>query len=1082
VRAASLPFARFAAAWILGLALAASAQTPVGGLRGVVRDADQGGTVPGAVLQVVERNVRATTGEGGDFFFADLPPGTYTVTASKAGYERMTRTGVVVPPGGMAEVELGLKAQVTEMDEMVVRELEERDSASDAGLLNIRESSVTMQDAISGELLRRAGASDAAGALKLVVGATVMDGKYASVRGLSDRYVGASLNGIRIPSSDPKRRAVHLDLFPAGTIKNLSVYKTYTPDLPGDYSGGGVNIETIGIPDEPFIKAAFSRESDPLVTGSEEFLSYNGPPMDTWGRHRGARDFPEEADNMEGQGLLAAPSSEHDGAVSEQDPHDEEHETYDRITRGFAPAMGTRRERAGPNWKAGVSLGDRYQIGEGIWGWVGAMNYEHRYQQYDYEETDVTLPPQGTPDTAPTTYDKEVGTEELKYSQIFAAGIGDGEDRQISVFGMRNRVTTDRASIQKTQFNPETDTTLALEQALHYTERSLDTLQFSGKHLLVEPSEALFGLKIDWHAAQNIAEQEEPDVRYFKNVVLADPDGWRHQPLMPNASGAPQDRSTRIWRNTYEENSQLGLDVELPFEFDAADPHGRVEDGTDWGNNEGCIRFGFTRDWTQREYRQQTYFYDFSGQADPLYYGPIYSVPPYKRGSAGRRQYEADVAAWNASPEGQNYAAGQAGATEDRTKGSYVTDTPDELWTDVFLDDDRIGAGPYQNSMYWHIRPRQNDVSYDGEQNLPAGYAMVDFPLTRQCELTLGSRAETTEMIVEPRSDMDELDPLRAYLVPVQNFITNSATGDVTYYYSIAGVTREEARVDILESHWLPAAGLSYELTPGLKLRGSWGRTIARPTFLEMAPIITFDYVEGEALIGNGDLEISEIENYDARLEWMPRDGEVYAFSWFQKDIQDPIEKEAFSYLGVDYLLTVNYPSGEVSGVEAEFRRRLDFLPWPGEHLTLNLNYTRIDSSVVIPDQVKTGLSQHGIDREERDMEGQPEDLFNAGLLFDFEPIGLSASLFYNVRGDTLKSGAAVGDQGARPDIYLLRRGTLNFSITKTIGPHFNIGVKLTNLTEESDEEVYRLEGEPDIPRRTYVDSIKTSFGLWCSF
>jgi hypothetical protein len=184
----------------------------------------------------------------------------------------------------------------------------------------------------------------------------------------------------------------------------------------------------------------------------------------------------------------------------------------------------------------------------------------------------------------------------------------------------------------------------------------------------------------------------------------------------------------------------------------------------------------------------------------------------------------------------------------------------------------------------------------------------------------------------------------------------------------------------------------------------------------------------------------------------------------------------------VDYLLTVNYPSGEVSGVEAEFRRRLDFLPWPGEHLTLNLNYTRIDSSVVIPDQVKTGLSQHGIDREERDMEGQPEDLFNAGLLFDFEPIGLSASLFYNVRGDTLKSGAAVGDQGARPDIYLLRRGTLNFSITKTIGPHFNIGVKLTNLTEESDEEVYRLDGEPDIPRRTYVDSIKTSFGLWCSF
>jgi len=489
-----------------------------------------------------------------------------------------------------------------------------------------------------------------------------------------------------------------------------------------------------------------------------------------------------------------------------------------------------------------------------------------------------------------------------------------------------------------------------------------------------------------------------------------------------------------------------------------------------------------SRDWTQREYRQQAYYYDFAAQNDPLYAGPVYSSPPYRRGSAGRRDYDRDVAAWKASPEGQNYANMQAAAAEDRRKSSFVTDSPDELWSDVFLDEDRIGAGPYQNSMYWHVRPRLNDVSYTGEQNFHAGYAMLEFPLTRQCTLTLGSRAENTEMIIRPTSDMDELEPIRAYQVPELAAITNTTTEEVTYFYSIKGVGREEAQAEIRESHWLPAAGLTYEFTPGLKLRGSWSRTIARPTFLELAPIITFDFVEGENLIGNRDLVISEVENYDVRLEWMPRDGEVYAVSWFRKEIMNPIEKESFSYLSRDYLLTVNYPDGQVSGMEAEFRRKLDFLPWPGEHLTLSLNYTRMEASVRIPEQMRISLSQHGLDREERDMEGQPEYLFNAGLMVDFERIGLSAGLFYNVRGDTLKSGAAVGDRGARPDVYLLRQGTLNFSLNQKIGSHFNVGLKLSNLTEESATEVYRRDGAADLVRRSYPDAVKTSFSVGCSF
>lgn len=1058
------------------------AQTPdAGGIRGLVRDADLGGSVPAASVKTLERNLRATTDDDGAFAFLELPAGSYTLIVTKPGYQRAIVSGVAVAPGRLTEVNVDLTGEVTEMEELIVREIEIRDTATEAGLLRVREASVSMQDAISGELLRRAGASDAAGALKLVVGASVEDGRYATVRGLSDRYVGGALNRIRVPSADPKRRAVHMDLFPAGTIKSLSVVKTFTPDLPGDYSGGGVNIETAGIPDEPFLKFSFSREYDPLVTGREDFLGYAAPRMDPWGRHRGARDLPAEADNMERRGLLTGPDSEHERFVDAANPHSDVHVTLDRITRAFEPVIGTRRERAGPNWGANVSFGDRGVIGDGIWGWSTALAYGRKYQMQRGVETGYLLPPLGSAAEKPTSLAREAGTEELKYSQMGVAGIGDERgDQRVTVLGLRNRVTTDRAALRRSEFDPATSQSLGVDQGLQYVERSLDALQIAGRHALISPNEALFGLKTDWYAARNITEQEEPDARFFRNYVFPQVDGtWRHMPIPPGSSGAPQDRSTRIWRNTLEKNSQLGLNVELPFLRGIADPHGVFfgESGQK-SEAEGRIRFGLSRDWTQRTYFQQSYFYDFAGQRDPLYTGPVYSVPPYRRGAAGRADYARDIAAWQASPAGQLYQILLLAAAADREKGQYVSSSPYALWSDVFLQPDRIGAGPYQNSLYWYIRPRLNDVSYTGEQEFHAGYAMIEFPATKQLSFMIGARAENTRLKVEPRSDMDELEPVRAYLVPVTTAVTNAITGRVINSYSIAGVPREEARAEVRDSRWLPAASATYEIMPGMKLRGAWSQTIARPTFLEIAPVITYDFIEGEALIGNRNLRLSEVTNYDVRWEWLRPGGEVYAVSWFQKDLRDPIEKESFGYLSRDYLLSVNYPAGRVTGLEFEFRRSLDFLPWPGEHLSVNLNYTRMDARVEMPEQMRISLAEHGIERDERDMEGQPKFLFNAGIMLDFPNTGTSAGLFYNLRGESLKSGAAVGDRGARPDVYLLEQGTLNFSFSQKLGRYVTLGLKIANITEESAVEVFRVEGQPDVDRRRYPDSVKTSFSV----
>src|SRR5690606_9928416 len=89
-----------------------------------------------------------------------------------------------------------------------------------------------------------------AGALKRVAGVDVNDGKYAVVRGLDGRYISSTLNGDLMPTTDPLRRDVQLDLFPANILGSIQIQKSYTADMPGDTTGGSIGMATRNAPDE----------------------------------------------------------------------------------------------------------------------------------------------------------------------------------------------------------------------------------------------------------------------------------------------------------------------------------------------------------------------------------------------------------------------------------------------------------------------------------------------------------------------------------------------------------------------------------------------------------------------------------------------------------------------------------------------------------------------------------------------------------------------------------------------------------------------------------------------------------------
>lgn len=1074
---------------VVGLATAARGQIVVqvgGGVRGLVLDAEFGGGVAEAAIRILELGREERAAPDGHFLFEGIPAGTYTLLFSKGGYTTYVVPSVLVRPGELADVNAALKPEFTDMEEFVVKELELGGTATEAGLLQLRETSLTMQDSISSDLIGKAGASDAAGALRLVVGASVADGKYATVRGLSDRYVGAAMNGLRVPSSDPRKRAVHMDVFPAGTIESISVSKTFTPNLPGDYSGGGVNIRTIAVPEEPFFKFSFSREHVQGATGKDGFRTYAGAGAGTWGRHNGARDMTPGMTEMEDNELTerSLPSS-HDQVAGPENPHSETYTAYNDIVEAQAPAMGTTTTRTPRNSSLGLSAGGSVPLGDD-WstGGIVAFTYKRDYDQTQYQEGRLYLPPKSNPeDELYDTYGRGTGTEEVKWSMLAAVGLRQGDRHAIDLTLMRNRVATDQASLTIEDHEPGADY-WEQEQAIHYVERTLDVLQLRGHHEAEHFGGDSIGLEFDWFGVFNRTEQEEPDVRYFKNYVVKRDDGeWQYQPRTDGSSGADSDSSTRVWRNTREDNSQFGADVKVPFQVTVADLHHQFlnlgADKSEWAPKDGSLSFGVSTDVTRRWYTQNAFYYTFGAQSDPVYGGPQRNeFPP---GPKGQEQYEIMRGEWLLSPDGEAYQAGIDAAADDREVSTYTSDSPDELWTDTFTDTENLGTGAYQDSMLWYLLPKFRDVSYTGDQMLKGGYVMLDFPVTKQLSFMYGGRAENTSISIAPRSDYEDVDPERAFVVPVRNVITNE-NGGTSYYYTLEGTSAEGARADLAESDWLRAAGVSYALAPGMYLKGNWGQTIARPTFLELAPVVTYDYISGDAFVGNNDLKISHLNNYDLRWEWFRRAGQVFSASWFFKRIEDPIEYESFGYLGQDYLLAVNYPKGKVKGYELEVRQPLDFLPWLFKYFSCGANYTKIEATVELPEAQQNSLEFHNLGQDERPMEGQPAYLGNINLTFDHERWGTSVGAFWNFTGDTLKSGAAVGDTSATPDVYITERMTVNLSLSQKLSKHWKLTLKAKNVTDPHISEIYRAPDGTETLKRAFQAGVAYSVGLNASW
>ncbi|MGH7497614.1 MAG: TonB-dependent receptor, partial [Gemmatimonadales bacterium] len=221
------------------------AQT-TGRIVGRVVEAEQGAPIAGAQVELVEGTAHAVSALDGRYTLAGVPAGPVSVRVRMIGFTPKTVTGVIVPPGGTVAQDVSLSGEAVQLAEISVSAEAERGTVNRA--LDEQRNAGNIINAVTAEQIAKSPDSDAGQAVQRVSGVTVQEGKYVLVRGLGERYTTTSLDGARIPSPEPERRVVPLDLFPSSLLEGITTSKTFTPEQPGDFSGAQVNLKTREFP------------------------------------------------------------------------------------------------------------------------------------------------------------------------------------------------------------------------------------------------------------------------------------------------------------------------------------------------------------------------------------------------------------------------------------------------------------------------------------------------------------------------------------------------------------------------------------------------------------------------------------------------------------------------------------------------------------------------------------------------------------------------------------------------------------------------------------------------------------------
>jgi len=234
---------------VLFLGITAYAQT--GKISGVVSDKKTGETLIGVTVKIKGTTKGVSTDVDGKYVLQAMANGKHTLEFSYVGYQTKEVSDVEVKGPSVTSLNIVLsEAGGQNLQEVVVKASFKQESVN--SLYAQQKNSALISDGISSDQIKKSPDKNTSDVLKRISGATIQDNKFVVVRGLSDRYNTATLDGSTLPSTEANRKAFSFDIVPSNLVDKITISKTATPDLPADFAGGAVQILTKDIPDQNF--------------------------------------------------------------------------------------------------------------------------------------------------------------------------------------------------------------------------------------------------------------------------------------------------------------------------------------------------------------------------------------------------------------------------------------------------------------------------------------------------------------------------------------------------------------------------------------------------------------------------------------------------------------------------------------------------------------------------------------------------------------------------------------------------------------------------------------------------------------
>src|SRR5260221_9282435 len=447
-----------------------------GTIKGVLQDFKTKDAVIGAIIRVDSTELGAATGVNGEYTIEDVPVGNHTITISSIGYGTKKIENVNVELGNASVINTTVEEASTELATVVVSVT--RLTSADVSVIKDVKEAKAVVSAISGIQISKTQDRDAADVVKRIPGVTIFDNRFVNVRGLNDRYNSVWLNDAASPSTEAEKKSFSFDIIPTSVIDRILVYKSPSPELPGDFAGGMVKIYTrTALPTNNWV-VNFSQG---FRSGStfNNFYYNSKSSTDFLGYDDGQRSIPFSA--RIGSSLIDERAA----------------------ANAFKNTWGVNKTSALPDLRLSLTKGSRFTIlGKSIES-VSLINYSSTNTVFNIERKDFD------PDV---NWSDNQSTNQVRLGAMQNFGIRLNDKHKIEWRNLFNQIGTDQTTIRQGMVFPPFENSYSES----YQSRYVISSQINAKHKFSDKVE------YTWTAGYSNTNRNDPDMKrigYFQDPV-----------------------------------------------------------------------------------------------------------------------------------------------------------------------------------------------------------------------------------------------------------------------------------------------------------------------------------------------------------------------------------------------------------------------------------------------------------------------------------------------------------------------------------------------------------------------------------